>query len=146
MPVHLAIGDFAKQIASIPGDHGVLHVGNIDVSRDFIDVEHIATLLCQLAEKADAQGIVNICSGQASPLRYLVDLLIYGCGRKIDVEIDWTRVRGNEPRVIVGSIDLLTKLGCPPPPTDLPEVMARVCRSLDKIRRGHGRAVWKSGV
>ena len=132
MPVHLAIGDFVNQIASMPRDHGTLQVGNIDVRRDMIDVEHVATLLCQLAENPDARGVVNLCSGQAPLLRELVEMLIDGCGRKIDIEVDWARVRGNEPRAIIGSTDLLAKLGCPPPPTDFPAVIARVCRSMEE--------------
>jgi GDP-4-dehydro-6-deoxy-D-mannose reductase len=130
MPTHLAIGDFANQIASMRRDYGVLQVGNIDVRRDMIDVEHVATLLCQLAENPDARGVVNLCSGQAPVLRELVEMLIYGCGRKVEIEIDWSRVRGNEPRTILGSTDLLAKLGCPPPPTDFPALITRVCRSM----------------
>jgi GDP-4-dehydro-6-deoxy-D-mannose reductase len=133
MPSHLAMGDFANQIASMPRDHGTLRVGNIDMRRDMIDVEHVATLLCELAENPCARGVVNVCSGQAPLLRELVEMLIDGCGRKIDVEIDWARVRGNEPRTIIGSTDLLAKLGCPPPPTDFPAVIARVCRALEEI-------------
>src|ERR1700688_2240816 len=83
MPVHLAIGDFVNQIASMPRDHGTLQVGNIDVRRDMIDVEHIATLLCQLAADPNARGVVNVCSGQAPLLRELVEMLINGCGRKV---------------------------------------------------------------
>ena len=132
MPTHLAIGDFVNQIASMPRDHGTLLVGNIDVCRDMIDVEHIATLLCQLAENPDARGVVNVCSGQAPLLRDLVEMLIDGSGRKIDVEVDWARVRGNEPRTIIGSTDLLAKLGCPPPPTDFPAVIARVYRAMEE--------------
>jgi GDP-4-dehydro-6-deoxy-D-mannose reductase len=136
MPTHLAIGDFANQIATMPRDQGTLRVGNIDVRRDMIDVEHVATLLCQLAVNPDARGITNVCSGQAPLLRELVEMLIDGCGRKIDIEVDWARVRGNEPRAIIGSTDLLTKLGCPPPPTDFPAVIARVCRAVEtKARR-----------
>jgi nucleoside-diphosphate-sugar epimerase len=108
----------------------VLQVGNIDVRRDMIDVEHIATLLCQLPANPDAQGVVNLCSGQAPVLRELVEMLIYGSGRKVEIEIDWSRVRGNEPRTIIGSTDLLAKLGCPPPPTDFPALITRVCRSM----------------
>jgi len=130
MPTHLAIGDFANQIASMRRDYGVLQVGNIDVRRDMIDIEHIATLLCQLAANPDAQGVVNLCSGQAPVLRELVEMLIYGSGRKVEIEIDWSRVRGNEPRTIIGSTDLLAKLGCPPPPTDFPALITRVCRSM----------------
>jgi GDP-4-dehydro-6-deoxy-D-mannose reductase len=132
MPTHLAIGDFASQIASMPRDRGTLRVGNIDVRRDMIDVEHIATLLCQLAADPNARGVVNVCSGQAPLLRELVEMLIDGCGRKVDIEVDWARVRGNEPRAIIGSTDLLEKLGCPPPPTDFPAVMARVCRGMEE--------------
>jgi GDP-4-dehydro-6-deoxy-D-mannose reductase len=130
MPTHLAIGDFVSQIASMPRHHGTLHVGNIDVRRDMIDVEHIATLLCQLAANPTARGVVNVCSGQAPLLRDLVEMLIDG--REIDIEVDWARVRGNEPRAIIGSTDLLAKLGCPPPPTDFPAVIARVRRSMDE--------------
>src|SRR5258708_7160238 len=131
-----AIGDFANQIASMPRDRGTLHVGNIDVRRDMIDVEHVATLLCQLAENPHAHGVVNVCSGQAPLLRELVEMLIQGCGRKIDIEVDWARVRGNEPRTIIGSTDLLVKLGCPPPPTDFPAVIARVCRGMEESTAG----------
>lgn len=131
MPTHLAIGDFANQIATMPRDHGTLRVGNIDVRRDMIDVEHVATLLCQLVENPDARGVVNVCSGQAPLLRELIEMLIDGCGRKIDIEVDWARVRGNEPRAIIGSTDLLAKLGCPPPATDFPAVMARVYQGME---------------
>lgn len=134
MPTHLAFGDFANQIASMPRDGGTLRVGNIDVRRDMIDVEHTATLLCQLAENPNACGVVNLCSGQGQLLRELVEMLIQGSGRKIDIEVDWARVRGNEPRTIIGSTDLLAKLGCPPPPTDFPAVIARVCRGIEESR------------
>ena len=134
MPTHLAIGDFANQIASMPRNRGTLHVGNIDVRRDMIDVEHVATLLCQLAEEPNACGVVNICSGQAPRLRELVEMLIEGCGRRIEIELDWSRIRGTEPRTIIGSTDLLAKLGCPPPLTDFPGVMARVCRAMEESK------------
>ena len=138
MPAHLAIGDFAKQIASMPGREGTLHVGNINVRRDMIEVERVATLLCKLAENSEACGIVNVCSGEAPLLRDLVDLLIKGYGRKVEIVVDWTRVRGNEPRTIVGSTELLAKLGCPPSPIDFPAVIARVCRAMEQS------TVWNS--
>jgi GDP-4-dehydro-6-deoxy-D-mannose reductase len=134
MPTHLAIGDFANQIGSMPRDGGTLRVGNIDVRRDMIDVEHVATLLCQLAENPIACGVVNLCSGQAPFLRELLEMLIEGCGRKINIEVDWARVRGNEPRTIIGSTEFLAKLGCSPPPTDFPAVIARVCRGVEESK------------
>jgi GDP-4-dehydro-6-deoxy-D-mannose reductase len=131
MPAHLAIGDFAAQIASMPADRGTLLVGNIDVRRDMVDVEHVATLLCQLAENPRARGVVNVCSGQAPLLRELVELLIGASGRKIELRVDQSRVRKNEINTVVGSTDLLRMLGCPPPPTDFPAVMTRVYRRAE---------------
>jgi GDP-4-dehydro-6-deoxy-D-mannose reductase len=130
MPTHLAIGDFVSQIASMSGGRGTLRVGNIDVRRDMIDVEQVATLLCQLSECPDARGVVNVCSGQAPLLRDLIEMLIEESGREVDIEVDWSRVRGNEPRAIIGSVDRLTELGSPPRPIDFPAVIARVYRGL----------------
>ncbi|HTO67853.1 MAG TPA: NAD(P)-dependent oxidoreductase [Bradyrhizobium sp.] len=141
MPTHLAIGDFADQIASMRGHRGTLQVGNLDVCRDMIDIEHAATLLCQLAENCDACGVVNVCSGQAPLLRELVDLLIDGCGKKIDIRIDWSRIRGNEPYTILGSTDRLAELGCSPPQTEFTAVIARVCRDIaDRRAQKHDQA------
>ena len=135
MPPHLAIADFARQIWSMPKSGGLLRVGDIDVRRDMMDVEHVAALLCDLAENEGACGVVNLCSGRAQRLRDLVEMLIEGSGRRIAIEIDPARLRGNEPRAIVGSVDRLAQqLGRPPPPTDFPAVIARVCRSMDESR------------
>jgi GDP-4-dehydro-6-deoxy-D-mannose reductase len=131
MPTHLAIGDFANQISLMPRRGGTLRVGNIEVRRDMIDVEHLATLLCQLAENSNARGVVNLCSGQAPLLSELVEMLIAAFGRKVDIEVDWARVRGNEPRTIIGSTERLARLGCPPPLTNFPAVIARVCGSVN---------------
>jgi GDP-4-dehydro-6-deoxy-D-mannose reductase len=129
MPTHLAIGDFAEQIRRMPASGGTLKVGNIEVRRDMIDVEHVATLLCELAENHDARGVVNVCSGEAPLLHELVEMLIRGFGRKVEIEVDWRRVHENEPTTIVGSTQLLVKLGYPPPATDFPAVIARICWS-----------------
>ena len=99
-----------------------------------IDVEHLVVILHQLAETPEARGVVNVCSGQAPLLRELVEMLIEDSGRKVEIEVDWSRVRGNEPRTVVGSTDLLVKLGCAPPPTNFPAVIARVSRSVQQIK------------
>jgi GDP-4-dehydro-6-deoxy-D-mannose reductase len=130
MPPHLAIPDFARQLASMTRSSGELCVGNIDVRRDMIDVEHIATLLCRLAENPAARGIVNICSGQAPLLRDLVEMLIGDFGKKVDFKVDRTRLRGNEMKTLIGSTRLLSALGCAPPVTDFPAVIARISRSV----------------
>jgi GDP-4-dehydro-6-deoxy-D-mannose reductase len=131
MPPHLAIGDFARQIASMSRGGGTLLVGNIDVCRDMIDVEHVATILRDLAAKPDARGVVNVCSGQAPLLRDLVGMLIASCGRKIDIKVEQARVRANEVHTVIGSTERLTMLGCPPPSTNFPAVIERIWRGAE---------------
>ncbi len=134
MPAHLALGDFSRQIASMPRKRGTLRVGNIDVRRDMMDVERTATLLYRLALHPGARGVVNVCSGQAPLLRDLVEMLIERCEGSIEIQIDWARIRGNEPRTILGSTDRLAELGCLPAPTDFPAVIARICRAIEESR------------
>lgn len=133
MPPHLALQDFANQIWSMPRTGGTLRVGDIDVRRDMIDVEHVGACLAALADDPRACGIVNLCSGQAPPLRELVEMLIMGSGRTVEIAIDRSRLRPDEPRTIVGSLERLSDLGHAPPPTDFPAVIARISRAMDTI-------------
>ena len=57
------------------GSHGILQTGNIHVFRDFIDVEYVVTAMRRLAQNIAARGVVNVCSGQATELRRLVEML-----------------------------------------------------------------------
>jgi GDP-4-dehydro-6-deoxy-D-mannose reductase len=126
MPAYLALGDFARQIAIIPGSHGVLRTGNIDVCRDFIDVKHVVAALITLAENPEARGIVNICSGRATALRKLANMLIDASAKNITIATLPARQRRPEVPVVVGSTERLAKLGAAPPPANLEETVARV--------------------
>jgi GDP-4-dehydro-6-deoxy-D-mannose reductase len=138
MPTHLALGAFAEQIASMGGPRGTLRVGDIDVQRDFIDVEHLAAMLFNLASKPAARGVINICSGKAIRLRELVKILVSMSGKSIDIETDPSRLRPNDLRVIVGSTELLATHGEQPPPTDYSAVLTRIWAAAQQhgVRRG----------
>jgi GDP-4-dehydro-6-deoxy-D-mannose reductase len=109
MPGHLALGSFAAQIASFPGTHGELLTGNLEVYRDFIDVKQVATSLLDIAVNPNADGVVNICSGQPVQLRNLVNLLIAASGKDILITNDPARMRPGELNIIIGSTNRLTK-------------------------------------
>jgi GDP-4-dehydro-6-deoxy-D-mannose reductase len=123
MPSHLALGSFAAQIASLPGNRGALLTGNLDVSRDFIDVKQVATTLCDIAVNPNAHGVVNICSGQPVQLRSLVDLLIAASGKSISLKTDPARLRPGEHKVIVGSAERLRQWCKQPAPTNFPSLI-----------------------
>jgi len=133
MPPYLALGDFARQIASLPA-HGVLQTGNIYVSRDFLDVGYVTKALYQLACNPAARGIVNVCSGEATELHWLVELLIDLSEKNITIQPVPERIRLAELSVITGSTALLGRLGAAMPPTNYPDVMARIWD--DTLARG----------
>ncbi len=131
MPTYLALGEFARQLALLRGSCGILQTGNLDVCRDFIDVKHVVKALIKLAQNPAARGVVNVCSGRVTALRKLVDILIDVSGKKITIQTSSTRIRSEEPAVVVGSTARLTRLGAAPPPTDFEDVVARVWREAE---------------
>jgi GDP-4-dehydro-6-deoxy-D-mannose reductase len=126
MPTHLALGDFARQLAAKSEARMILRTGNLDVFRDFIDVAHIVGILDRLARTPDARGVVNLCSGKATRLRDLVTLLIAASGKQVALETASARLRPGELASITGSTARLSALGATPPQTDFPRVIARL--------------------
>lgn len=126
MPPHLALGAFARQIAALPPRGGILRTGDLDVARDFIDVELVARALRLLAWHPDAGGVINVCSGRATRLADLVALLIAASGKSVRPERDPERVRAGEARAMFGDPALLRRLTGGLEETDYPAVTARL--------------------
>ena len=126
MPTYLALGEFARQLATLGAPQRVLQTGNIHVFRDFIDVEHVAVALRTLAQNPDARGIANICTGRATELCKLVQILISASGKNVTVETSIARLRPGELNVVVGSTALLARFGAVPPHTDYADVVLRI--------------------
>lgn len=131
MPTYLALGEFARQIAMLRASHGVLQTGNIHVFRDFVDVEHVVSALWSLAQNPKARGVVNICSGDATELSELVEILIGVSGKSVTIETSAARLRPDELEVVVGSTALLARLGAAPPQTNYANVVARVWQDAE---------------
>lgn len=126
MPTHLALADFAWQIAASSGPRAVLQCGNLDVYRDFVDVRDVASMICGLAANPLARGVINICSGQAVGLRDLVHLLVEASGKEIVVETAPQRLRPGELQTVLGSTARIEKLAMAPPKTDYAAAVGRV--------------------
>jgi GDP-4-dehydro-6-deoxy-D-mannose reductase len=130
MPSHLALGDFARQIATMNGDRGCLVTGDIDVARDFLDVTQVAAMLAGLAKNPRANGIVNICSGVPTVMRRLIEIMIAKSGKSIDIRVDPGRLRPGEPRVLFGSTSRLASLL--PPPAEIEAAVAAILAAAEK--------------
>jgi GDP-4-dehydro-6-deoxy-D-mannose reductase len=119
MPPNLALSDFARQIS---GPDHVLTTGNLDVSRDFMDVSSTAAALVALAKRPGARGVVNVCSGAATNLRRIVERLLLCSGKMMRIVVDPARLRPGEPRIIIGSTAKLASLGVASPGLDIDRV------------------------
>ena len=104
--------DFASQIAMIEkGDKPpCIHVGNLDVMRDFSDVRDIVNGYTRVAEKVNTNEIFNICSGQKITIKELLDMLLSMSAKPIEVKIDCSKVRKHETYYLGGSHARLTEI------------------------------------
>lgn len=110
MPAYLALGAFSRQLIEMSPQGGILHTGNLDVWRDFLDVGVVAESLVALAADPDARGVINVCSGEATHLRMLVQSLVRASGRDVRITTDASRLRRDEKRVIVGDTGKLRRV------------------------------------
>ena len=83
----LSIGSFMRQIAALP-DGGVIKVGNISTSRDFLHISEVSRRYWELLMKGAPGEIYNVCSGVPRSIRSVLDDLIRESGKKLFVEID----------------------------------------------------------
>lgn len=82
----------------------VIELGNLDVERDFSDVRTIVDAYARLLGFERAHGeTFNICSGKATSLRDIIDLVREISGRDIRVEVNPRFVRADEVRSLSGS-------------------------------------------
>lgn len=98
-------GSFARQIAEIQAGlrAPIIHVGNIDLQRDFCDVRDVARALALVAEAGVPCEVYNIASGTAWTLRDLLHVMLHHAGVRADIVQDEARLRSGEPLVLVGN-------------------------------------------
>lgn len=61
-----------------------IELGNIDVARDFSDVRWVAQVYRSLLD-SEYEGVINICSGRALSIRYILDYLRQQTGHDLQV-------------------------------------------------------------
>lgn len=92
----LAPGAFAEQLKkTISNGSNVIKVGNLESSRDFLDVHDAVEAIWLLCQNPKPGGIFNICSGISTRIGDLLKIIIKESGAKVKVDIDPARLRGN---------------------------------------------------
>lgn len=88
----------------------VIELGNLDVSRDFSDVRDVVAAYRALLGSDAVSRTVNICSGQATALRDVIDMMSTLAGYEIEVKVNPAFVRSNEIPVLRGSRERIGQL------------------------------------
>lgn len=101
------IPSFAMQIARIESNQQppVIHVGNLDAERDFLDVRDVTTAYACVVARSEALShgmILNIASGIPRRVGDVLDRLIQISGTKIAIEQDSSRLRAVDTPRFVG--------------------------------------------
>ena len=96
---------FAQQIATIEARRvePVLRVGNLEVTRDLLDVRDVARAYVALLERGARGAAYNVCRGEGVRLTNLVERLIARARVPITVEIDPARLRPTDVPYLVGN-------------------------------------------
>jgi len=113
---NFVVSSFAKQVAGAVlglGD-GVIRVGNLSASRDFLDVRDVVRAYRFVLE-GGVTGIFNVGSGRAVKISDILDKLVEIAGTDIRVETDPERLRPVDvPIVMVSHKKLLAESGWHP--------------------------------
>jgi len=112
-PPVTALQNFARQLAAIKlgQQEPVMKVGNLDSSRDFVDVRDGVKALWLLAQKGASGEAYNQCTGKAWGIRESLDKLIEISGVNVDVRQDKQLFRPSDEKVLLGDPSKLQSLG-----------------------------------
>jgi nucleoside-diphosphate-sugar epimerase len=109
-----------------------IELGNLDVFRDFSDVDDVVAAYMALLESNVRSEIVNICSGQAIALLDVVRIMNQLAGYEIEVRVNPEFVRTNEVPRLVGSNAKLRRLVELPAPRPFGETLKRMYEARDE--------------
>lgn len=107
----------------------VIELGNLQVSRDYSDVEDVVAAYLALVESTVQSEIVNICSGRAIALLDIIAMMKEIAGYEIEKKINPEFVRENEVPRLVGSTAKLRSLVHLPRPRPFAETLRRMYES-----------------
>lgn len=105
------VSDFAKQVIEVKLGLRApeIHVGSIDVTRDFTDVRDVVLAYLRLIESGRRGEIYNVCSGSEHSIRDVLDYLLELSGVDCRIISEAARQRSNEQTRMVGSFAKLNQ-------------------------------------
>ena len=97
------VASFARQLADIAaGAPPVMHVGNLEAERDFLDVRDVVAAYVLLLANGRAGEVYNICSGRPVAIREVLRQLITIARVPVEVRDDPERMRSSDLPILSG--------------------------------------------
>lgn len=112
-----------------------LEVGDIDVTRDFLDVQDVIEAYLLLLRRGRNGEVYNVCSGQERRVRDLIAEMAGLAGVEVELVQDPARLRRAEQRRVVGSSDKLQKETGWTPGVNITETLRRVLSDWEERER-----------
>ncbi len=105
------VGAIVKQFARI--SHGlqdpVIHIGNGEIIRDFVDVRDVVEAYRLLLTQGKRGEVYNICSGQGRSIREIILLLSDMCDLDVEIRQEQSQIRPIDNPRIVGSFQKIRR-------------------------------------
>jgi GDP-6-deoxy-D-talose 4-dehydrogenase len=119
-----------------------IRLGNLDLFRDFSDIDRVVEAYARLVSGPVNPTTVNICSGRAVHLLDILEFLRNLSGHQIRVIPDHSLYRADEPRCMIGSPARLESMVGDLPNPEFKETLSRMydaacreCRVLGQASR-----------
>ncbi len=99
-----ALPSWAQQIAAVERGAAAptIHVGDLDVTRDLLDVADVVRAYGTLLERGAAGAAYNVCRGEGVTLRDVLGRLVAMSRVPVGVEVDPSRRRPSDVPYLVG--------------------------------------------
>jgi len=106
-----ATSNFARQIIEIEKKkrESVIYVGNLDATRDFLDVRDVARAYALALEKGVPGEVYNIASGKGIKIKDMLDRLVALSNVDLEIKQDPTRLRPSDVELLIGSSEKFRK-------------------------------------
>lgn len=92
-----------KIISHFKNKKSFIELGNIDVYREFNDIDYLAECYYKLLIAKDTSMIINICSGNVYSIKNIISCLEGLSNHRINVKVNPEFIRKNEIKVLKGS-------------------------------------------
>ena len=103
-----------------------IELGNLQVSRDYSDVEDVVAIYMALLESKAKSEVVNICSGRAIALLDIIAMMKEISGHDLEVRVNPAFERLNEVPRLLGSTARLQSVTKLPPPRPFHDTLQRM--------------------